>query len=111
MDGLSCELTYRDGALSLGLTRGDGYIGVDITDVVTQIPSIPKRLPELRSCIVRGEIIMRKESLAEINVLLLEEDRPPFANTRNGTVAVIKAAKNHKFGMYLDFRAFDLMLF
>ena len=57
MDGLTCSLAYEDGKLVRAETRGDGYIGEDITHNAMVIPSIPKFIPTKSKVIVDGEII------------------------------------------------------
>ncbi|MEM7816794.1 MAG: NAD-dependent DNA ligase LigA, partial [Candidatus Aenigmatarchaeota archaeon] len=93
IDGVSCSLTYENGILSVGATRGDGERGEDITSNIRTIKSIPLRLrgnnfPEILE--VRGEIYMDKKDFEEINKLRLKTNEPPFANPRNATSGSIK---------------------
>ena len=111
LDGLAVSLRYEDGALVQAATRGDGFVGEDITENAMMIASIPLRLraPYPRLLEVRGEIIMRKEALAALNRAQAAEGRPLFANTRNaaaGSVrqldpSIVKARR-------LDFFAYDI---
>lgn len=86
LDGAAVNLTYEDGVLKNGATRGDGRVGEDITANVKTIGSIPLRLkgkspPSLLE--VRGEVIMPTEAFEALNERLLEADERPFANPRN----------------------------
>jgi len=81
LDGLAIELTYEDGILILGSTRGDGLIGENVTQNIKTIESIPLKLKGNypQQLIVRGEAIINKEEFERIN-----KDRDvPYANTRN----------------------------
>jgi len=81
LDGLAIELTYEDGVLVLGSTRGDGLIGENVTQNIKTIESIPLKLKGNypQQLIVRGEAIINKEEFERIN-----KDRDvPYANTRN----------------------------
>lgn len=85
LDGVSIALVYRDGVLERGATRGDGYVGEDVTANVRTIRSIPLALtgpvpPVLQ---VRGEVMMDRESFLALNESLLAAGEPPKANPRN----------------------------
>jgi DNA ligase (NAD+) len=88
IDGLSIALTYRDGHLIQGATRGNGEVGEDVTYNLKTIKSLPtkltgagKSMPALLE--VRGEVYMPKSSFNSLNASLLEAQQPPFANPRN----------------------------
>lgn len=83
IDGLKIVLTYVEGLLLRGATRGDGSIGEDITENIKTIKSIPLTLPEPVNMTVIGEAWMRKIDLARINEHRLKEGLPLYANTRN----------------------------
>jgi len=109
LDGMSAELTYEAGKLVQVLTRGDGFIGVDITAVAQTIPNIPKQLDiKDETVIIRGEIMLTKASHQELNQQLETEGKDTFANTRNGAVAIVKTLKNRAYGKFLSFLAFDV---
>ena len=88
LDGLGGELVYKNGMLSHGSTRGDGFTGEDITLNLRTIPSIPLSLrTENRDIIelleVRGEVFITKAGFNELNNDRLNNDLPKFANPRN----------------------------
>jgi DNA ligase (NAD+) len=85
IDGLSCALTYEDGVLARGATRGDGETGEDVTANVRTIKSVPLRLcgkfPAKLE--IRGEIVMHDADFKKLNESLLAEGKEPFVNPRN----------------------------
>lgn len=89
IDGLAVNLTYRDGHLVRGATRGDGRTGEDITPNIRTVEGIPheltgtKEFPVPGLVEVRGEIYFPVEGFAELNASLVEQGKPPFANPRN----------------------------
>ena len=94
LDGVSVGLTYRDGLLVRGVTRGDGRTGDDITGNVRTIRSIPLRLRkgiaargELE---VRGEVYITYQGLARMNEGQEEAGEKPFANPRNAAAGSLK---------------------
>ncbi|MGI6402393.1 MAG: NAD-dependent DNA ligase LigA [Thermoguttaceae bacterium] len=98
IDGVACALRYENRELALGLTRGDGIWGEDITANVRAVKDIPLRLPDdaPSSLEVRGELYITNTNLARVNeersALALEEKREfqPFANARNLTAGTVK---------------------
>lgn len=83
IDGLSVGLTYEDGLLKIGATRGDGFVGENVTENIKTIKSIPLRISEKRTLIARGEVYISKENFEEINKYQEEHDLPIYANPRN----------------------------
>lgn len=89
IDGLAIELIYEKGALVRGVTRGDGFVGEDITQnvkMVSNIPHILERLgtfPVPERLVVRGEIFITKEGFERINAEQRKEGMRPYANARN----------------------------
>ena len=69
IDGLAISITYKDGILQQGLTRGDGVIGEDVTHNVKTIMNIPLRLNVLKKGVleIRGEVYMPTESFNNLN--------------------------------------------
>lgn len=83
IDGLKIILTYKEGVLVCGATRGNGEIGEDITENVKTFKSIPLMLPEPVSLTVIGEAWMKKKDLERINKEREDSGLPLYANTRN----------------------------
>lgn len=73
MDGLTCSLTYRNGSLVLGESRGDGEEGEDITHNVLTFTNLPKKIPFLGELIIDGECIIDYETFERINAPLIEK--------------------------------------
>jgi DNA ligase (NAD+) len=92
IDGLSIALTYQDGVLVRGVTRGDGVRGEDVTSNVRVIRSIPLRLrgapPGLME--IRGEIYLPRRAFERVNREREEADEPPFANPRNAAAGTMR---------------------
>lgn len=83
IDGLKIILTYKDGKLVRGATRGNGEVGEDITENVKTIRTIPLVLPEPVSITVIGEAWIKKKDLEKINKAREKEGLQLYANTRN----------------------------
>ncbi|HHR85244.1 MAG TPA: NAD-dependent DNA ligase LigA, partial [Candidatus Acetothermia bacterium] len=88
LDGLSVELTYENGILVRGSTRGDGVNGEDVTPNLRTVRSIPLRLRELDGRMpllveARGEVFIDKEDLRSLNEQRQNEGLQAFANPRN----------------------------
>ena len=83
IDGLKVILTYEDGVLVRGATRGDGIAGEDVTENIKTIRDIPLRLNKKVSLIAIGEAWIGKNELARINIEREKKGEPLYANTRN----------------------------
>jgi len=90
IDGFGIELTYKQGLLVLGATRGDGRIGEDVTANVRMVRGVALRLREPVDIVVRGEIYMTKEEFASINKAREEAGEETFKNPRNTAAGSIK---------------------
>ncbi len=90
IDGFGIELTYKDGVLTLGATRGDGRIGEDVTANVKLVKGVALRLREPISIVVRGEIYMTKAEFAAINADRAKRGEELFKNPRNTAAGSIK---------------------
>lgn len=91
IDGLTVALTYEDGILVRGATRGDGEVGEEITANVKTISSIPLRVrQEVSRLDVRGEGYMPKESFLRLNQDREESGQPMFANPRNAAAGSLR---------------------
>lgn len=93
-DGISCELKYENGILTQALTRGDKNIGDDITNNVRTIKSVPLDLKaflgDFKTFYVRGEVLLPKSKLKQINEERMANGEQPFSNTRNACSGSIK---------------------
>lgn len=91
IDGLTVALTYEDGMLVRGATRGDGEVGEEITANVKTISSIPLRVrQEVSRLDVRGEGYMPKESFLRLNLEREESGQQMFANPRNAAAGSLR---------------------
>ncbi len=93
IDGLAVVLTYREGVLTTGATRGDGTTGEDITANLRTIRSIPLRLrgEEVPSLIeVRGEVYMPYEAFDRLNEAQISAGKTVFANARNAAAGSVR---------------------
>ena len=98
MDGLACALIYEDGVLVQAVTRGDSFVGEDVTQNVRTIANVPLRLREsagyenfLKGRLeIRGEIVMLKKDFEALNERQRQADKPEFANPRNLAAGTIR---------------------
>lgn len=99
IDGLAVSLTYQDGVLQTGATRGDGLTGEDITANVRTVAGIPLRLraaagsaapPVPAFAEVRGEVFLTHAEFARINAEREAAGEPVFANPRNAAAGSVR---------------------
>ena len=92
IDGLAVALTYVDGLLVTGATRGDGYRGEDITQNLKTIRSIPLSVPREAPprFEVRGEVYLPKAGFKKLNEERAKEGLPLFANPRNAAAGSVR---------------------
>ena len=112
-DGLAISLSYKNGKFVRGATRGDGFVGEDITENLRMINSIPLMLqepfPEFIE--VRGEALMSKKVLLKLNLENQKNGKTIFANTRNAAAGSLRQLDPRLVEeRHLDFRAYDLDL-
>ncbi|MEE8472876.1 MAG: NAD-dependent DNA ligase LigA, partial [Dehalococcoidia bacterium] len=92
MDGLAVSLTYEEGRLARGATRGDGYRGEDITQnlrTIRSIPlSVPRGVPDRFE--VRGEVFLSREGFAKLNRDRADQGLSLFANPRNAAAGSLR---------------------
>jgi DNA ligase (NAD+) len=115
MDGLGCALVYHDGVFVQAITRGDSYVGEDVTNSVRTIKNVPL---ELRGdsiftkgrTEIRGEIVIYKKEFAALNKKRKEAGEPEFANPRNLAAGTIRQLDPRLVAERpLAFRAYDLL--
>jgi len=94
IDGLAMSLTYIDGVLVTGATRGNGVEGEDITNNIKTIRAVPLRMRpghDYSGVIeARGEVYLSREEFDRINAEREERDEPPFANPRNAAAGSVR---------------------
>ena len=91
IDGVAMSLVYEAGQLVVGVTRGDGEVGDDVTHNVRTIGGVPLSLPEKPARFeARGEVYMNREELARINRDRAAQDLEPYANPRNLAAGSLK---------------------
>lgn len=95
IDGLAISLTYEDGRLVVGATRGDGAVGEDVTANIRTIQAVPLVMrPEAgtppRRVEVRGEVYLPLEAFAQFNEARAAEGLPTFANPRNAAAGSLR---------------------
>jgi DNA ligase (NAD+) len=93
IDGLSIALTYEDGVLVRGVTRGDGVRGEDVTGNARTIKAIPLRLKEdvPGRLEVRGEVYLPRASFDRVNQEREDAEEPAFANPRNAAAGTMRS--------------------
>jgi len=90
IDGLSVALTYENGTLVKGATRGDGIVGEDVTMNIKTVKSIPLVLAEPLTLTVRGEIYMPRAAFEKLNCARELAGESLFANPRNAAAGSLR---------------------
>ena len=91
IDGLSVSLLYENGVLTCGSTRGDGFVGEDVTGNIRTIRSIPLRLEDAPPLLeVRGEVFMPRDSFIKLVEQQELADEQPFKNPRNAAAGSLR---------------------
>lgn len=104
LDGLTVSLLYEDGVLKTAETRGDGYVGSDITEHVKQFKNVPMKINKEGTYVIDGEAIITDEDFAEVN------KNNEYKNSRNlaaGTLSVLDTSLVAK--RSLKFFAWDII--
>jgi len=118
MDGLACALIYQDGLLTQAVTRGDSFVGEDVTANVRTIKNVPLRLREADGyekflqgrTEIRGEIVMLKKDFAALNEKRRAAGEPEFANPRNLAAGTIRQLDPKLVAARpLSFRSYDIL--
>jgi DNA ligase (NAD+) len=98
LDGLAISLTYQEGMLVQGATRGDGFIGEDVTPNIRTIRNIPLTLktdnPPAK-IEIRGEVVMPRHAFDELNARQLASNSKLFANPRNAAAGSLRQLDPH----------------
>lgn len=91
IDGLSVSLIYENGKFVRGATRGDGFVGEDVTENLKTIKTIPLELTEpIPYLCVRGEVYMPRSVFEQLNKIREEEGLQLFANPRNAAAGSLR---------------------
>ena len=94
IDGVASSLLYRNGRLERGSTRGDGFVGEDVTANMRTIRDVPAQLaanPDAPDTLeVRGEVYMRRSEFEKMNAERVERGETPFANPRNSASGALR---------------------
>lgn len=90
IDGLSVSLRYENGVFMQGATRGDGFVGEDVTQNLKTVFSIPMKLPEPLSLTVRGEVYMPRANFERLNAAREAAGQSLFANPRNAAAGSLR---------------------
>jgi DNA ligase (NAD+) len=118
MDGLACALIYQDGVFVQAVTRGDSFVGEDVTANVRTIKNVPLRLRSAAGfekfsvgrTEIRGEIVMLKHDFEALNQKRRAIGEPEFANPRNLAAGTIRQLDPKLVAERpLSFRAYDLL--
>lgn len=118
MDGLACALVYEDGLFVQAVTRGDSYVGEDVTANVRTIKNVPLRLREAEGfeqflvgrTEIRGEIVMLKKDFERLNEQRRRTGEPEFANPRNLAAGTVRQLDPRLVAdRPLHFRGYDML--
>ncbi len=95
LDGLAVELVYTNGTLTAGATRGDGFVGENVTQNIKTVKSIPLKLLPHKNVIpnrleVRGEVILGIKEFEQLNRSREENGESAFANPRNAAAGSLR---------------------
>lgn len=108
LDGCTVQLTYNNGKLQRAATRGNGYVGQDITHNASSIIGIPLNVPDKSRFTVRGEALISYKDFDDINGQLTEENK--FKNPRNLASATISMLDSREVAARrVHFKMFDLV--
>lgn len=103
IDGLSVELIYKDQHLIAGSTRGDGFVGENITTNVMLIPEIPQMINTASPVEIYGEVYITKENFIKINDRCRKDGVDEYRNVRNAASGILRSSKNKHFIELLSF--------
>lgn len=110
-DGLAVSVIYEDGIFVQGSTRGDGYVGEDVTANMKTVKSLPLKLKGdyPKRLEVRGEVILKHDKFKRLNEERLKNGERPFANPRNAAAGSLRQLNSSiAASRGLDFYAYSL---
>ncbi len=108
IDGLSVSLEYQNGSFLVGSTRGDGFVGENVTENLKTVRSIPLTLPEALPLLeVRGEVYMPRKRFEMLNAKREEAGEALFANPRNAAAGSLRQLDS----TVTAARGLDIMIF
>lgn len=90
IDGLSVSLEYKDGVLVRGSTRGDGFVGEDVTPNIKMIKDVPQKLTTPDTIEVRGEVYLPRKEFEKINEELIKNNKQQLSNPRNAAAGTLR---------------------
>ena len=90
IDGLSVSLTYENGRLVMGATRGDGFVGENVTENIRTIRSIPEVIEDTSALVVRGEVYMPRDVFYTLNEKREAAGEKLMANPRNAAAGSLR---------------------
>ena len=114
-DGLSVEVVYEKGAFARGATRGDGYIGEDMSQNIKTLHAVPLHLRDGKQDVpsflaVRGEVFLRKDDFQKLNKERIESGEESFANPRNAAAGTVRQLDPNKVAeVPLDIVFYDVL--
>lgn len=90
IDGLSVSIEYEDGKLIRASTRGDGFVGEDVTENIKVIKDVPHELKSKDTLEIRGEVYLPRSEFEKINEDLLSKGKQLLANPRNAAAGTLR---------------------
>lgn len=90
IDGASLQLTYENGEIIIGATRGDGKVGENVTNNAKVVHGIPQTIPYKGKVILNGEVFMSKSTFEKLNKKRIANNEEPFANPRNAASGTLR---------------------
>ena len=110
IDGVAISILYKDGKLSQAITRGNGFVGDDVTSNVKTISSLPSKLNNSLSLLVRGEVFISHQQLKRLNTERVKQGKNLLKNPRNAAAGSIRMKDDKKVALRkLDLFLYDLV--
>ena len=109
VDGIACYLHYKEGKLVAAYTK-KANMGNNITQLVNNVPSLPKQLKSRLSGVVRGELFVAKENFLKINEAAIQDGRNEYADSLSLLVGIINSKKETRFSVLSSIEIFPFWL-